>query len=205
MSQAQYQIAEIFESIQGEGPWQGRWCTFIRFAGCNLACDFCDTDHGTTHVMYEEDLVQYVAKTSPDAIVLTGGEPCLQINRPLIIKLQMIPSYPEIAVETNGTRYTDALSAVDHITLSPKLGGYISTAMRYIPIQELRVIVTEFGMLYPDVEQFRKVEQVTLSPIFDKEGKLDRKALDKALYLITQNRDKGWKLSVQLHKLIGVI
>ena len=206
--QPKYEIAEIFNSIQGEGPWQGLWVTFIRFAGCNLKCHFCDTDYQSRMTLCETGLVNRIAQESPERIVLTGGEPCLQITESLIKKLHMLDTYPEIAVETNGTVWHDALFRVDHITVSPKPGAPIDPTLKYTTIQELRLLVgmdkAADELLIHIPAQFHKVENVTLSPVFNSHGNVDSFALEKALMLVCKYRERNWRLSVQIHKLIGV-
>lgn len=202
-----YKIVEIFDSIQGEGPWQGRWCVFVRFAGCNLSCSFCDTDVKVQEELQETVLVERVKEYSPRYIVLTGGEPCLQINPHLMARFHRLETYPRIAVETNGTVWTDALLWADHVTVSPK-NTNIAPEVRYHKIQELRMLCGPEGFLLKSlIPIFRSVEQVTVSPIFEQfsrdEHRVNEAALQRALKLV-EAHPEVLRLSVQLHKLIGV-
>jgi len=114
-------INEIFKSIQGEGYWTGRQAIFIRFAGCNRKCHFCDTDHSPVVVLTPEQIAGMVADIlpqdshrqgswdaeifSPYLLVLTGGEPSLQTTQKWMASfLHALPPCPEflIAIETNG-------------------------------------------------------------------------------------------------------
>jgi organic radical activating enzyme len=70
-------INEIFYSLQGEGANTGMPAVFVRFAGCNLHCDFCDTRHELGTMMSDEEIVQAVAAYPCQAVILTGGEPGL--------------------------------------------------------------------------------------------------------------------------------
>jgi len=83
-------VKEIFETIQGEGPFAGRPCTFVRLGGCNLKCLFCDTDFDVTTSRYTS--IPYIVKEcigyGHNLVVLTGGEPMLQDIVPLIIALR---------------------------------------------------------------------------------------------------------------------
>ena len=199
-----YKIAEIFESIQGEGGWQGKWCLFVRFAGCNLHCAFCDTNHKVRMEIQETVLVESLRGLHPKYIVLTGGEPMLQITPSLVRKLRRLPSYPDIAIETNGTIWNEALYYVDYIAVSPKADGVLATEIKYNKVDELRLVCTADGLVTPKVTDFfRNIQQVTISPVFDKDGKINKTALNRALLLVEKHPDV-MRLSVQLHKLIGV-
>ena len=115
-------VKEIFYSLQGEGFNAGRPAVFIRFAGCNLNCPFCDTDWKGGKQMNAEEIVteaQAQAKAAfslPELVVLTGGEPTLQVAEDLVARLHT--KFKEIAIETNGTRPIP--KGIDFVTLSPK-------------------------------------------------------------------------------------
>lgn len=96
-------VHEIFSSIQGEGPWSGRPCVFIRLFGCNLSCTGCDTPQGSPRLMRPAELYDAVPDR-PLPIVITGGEPCLQAELlgPLVATLATGELRP-LALETNGT------------------------------------------------------------------------------------------------------
>src|SRR5690348_12925580 len=133
-----YAVKEIFRTLQGEGRNAGRPAVFCRFAGCNLwsgreqdrataACDFCDTDFvgvdgdGGGRFADAASLVQAIERTWGDGtsyrfVVLTGGEPLLQVDSALISALHDYGF--EIALETNGT--LQAPPNIDWITVSPK-------------------------------------------------------------------------------------
>ena len=132
-----YRIKEIYFTQQGEGKNTGKDFVFVRFAGCNLwsgkekhrasaICKFCDTDfYGTDGVnggIYEtKDLVTkikslWISKDSEIRVVLTGGEPLLQVDDSLITALKKANIY--IAIETNGT--LKAPKGIDWICMSPK-------------------------------------------------------------------------------------
>jgi organic radical activating enzyme len=94
------EIAHIFDSIQGEGPWQGLPVTFIRMAGCNLCCTWCDTDYRIRVLAYVDD---FEHKKLKQHIVITGGEPFRQNITPLVQLL--ISKGKSVLIETNGTLY----------------------------------------------------------------------------------------------------
>ena len=99
-----YRVNEIFYSIQGEGAFAGTPAVFVRFSGCNLACPWCDTDHSHAEEMTRdelEDTVRGLLKGREGAIiVLTGGEPALQLrdDEPLFQGFGC-----RVCIETNGT------------------------------------------------------------------------------------------------------
>lgn len=111
-----YRINEIFSSLQGEGHNTGRAATFVRFAGCNLRCPFCDTDFSEYREMSAEDIVDAVITYPTRFVVLTGGEPALQMDDALVSALHEAGF--TIAVETNGTRLLP--KGIDWVTVSPK-------------------------------------------------------------------------------------
>lgn len=123
-----YKINEIFYSIQGEGYWAGRAAIFIRFSGCNLACDYCDTEDDEYEELHLNEIYSKLQiqrdlcylNDSELMVVLTGGEPTLQDIEPLVEVLDECGFF--IAVETNGS-FPGALAKlnkIDWITLSPK-------------------------------------------------------------------------------------
>ena len=111
-----YKVNDIFTSLQGEGHNTGRAATFVRFAGCNLRCPFCDTDFSDYSEMSAEDIVTRVLQYPTRLVVLTGGEPSLQVDDTLVAALHKAGFC--IAVETNGTRLLP--EGIDWVTVSPK-------------------------------------------------------------------------------------
>ena len=116
-------INDIFYSLQGEGRHTGRAAIFIRFSGCNLACPFCDTDFSGYREMTDEQIVEEVLEMVPDKdgvypmIVLTGGEPTLQVDERLIDLLHEA-GFCLVAMESNGTKNPPV--NLDWLTVSPK-------------------------------------------------------------------------------------
>ncbi len=116
-------VNNIFYSLQGEGRNTGRAAVFIRFAGCNLRCPFCDTEFESYREMSNEEIMAEVEAFSPQPsaikplIVLTGGEPTLQVDEAFVDFLHQ-HGY-EVAMESNGTR--PAPQNLDWLTVSPKV------------------------------------------------------------------------------------
>lgn len=106
----------MFYSVQGEGFHTGTPAVFVRLAGCNLKCPFCDTKHQQGKEMAEEEIVDFASQYPARLVVITGGEPALQLTASLVDKLQKSGKF--VAVETNGTHILP--NNIDWITVSPK-------------------------------------------------------------------------------------
>lgn len=103
-----YKVVEKFVSINGEGRLAGQLAVFIRFAGCNLDCSYCDTvwankDNVLYELMTEEDIYEYIKSTNIKNITLTGGEPLLNKNIIDLIDFLLIDNTLSIEIETNGS------------------------------------------------------------------------------------------------------
>ena len=85
-----YRVNEIFYSLQGEGGNTGTPAVFVRFSGCNLSCYFCDTDFSSYTQMSVEDIVSAVSAYPARLVVLTGGEPALQVDKQLVDALHAV-------------------------------------------------------------------------------------------------------------------
>ena len=117
-----YNINEIFYSLQGEGHYSGTPTVFLRMSGCNLRCPFCDTDFSRSQPMTAaEILTRCMALTDVRRVVITGGEPLLQLDDTLIAAFHEAGFF--IAVETNGTRALP--DGIDWVTCSPKEGSRV--------------------------------------------------------------------------------
>ena len=114
-----YRVNEIFYSLQGEGANTGTPAVFVRFAGCNLRCPFCDTEFDSYTEMTAAEIADEIGRFPADFVVLTGGEPSLQVDDALVETLHARDLV--IAVETNGTRPLPA--DIDWVTCSPKESG----------------------------------------------------------------------------------
>lgn len=129
-------VSEIFQSIQGEGPDVGKRAIFIRMHGCNLACPWCDTkfawDDANYYEMDSKTILDWVNRTPGiKHIVITGGEPLLQIDEltPLIQTLR--DGGRHVALETNGTIIPPNTDLFDLIVVSPK---GMDTADNWFPL-----------------------------------------------------------------------
>ncbi|OPY53437.1 MAG: molybdenum cofactor biosynthesis protein A [Methanosaeta sp. PtaU1.Bin112] len=115
-------LIEIFRSIQGEGPAMGRPATFVRLAGCNLRCQGCDTDDRTSRELSTEEVMKSIQSRM---IVITGGEPTLQMEELSELIQSLHAQGKEIHIETNGTNpiEKDILEKLHYAVVSPKRGS----------------------------------------------------------------------------------
>lgn len=118
-------VQEIFYTIQGEGPLAGMPAVFIRLAGCNLRCYFCDTEFSSgmlNPIMSVKEIIESVYSCSPancELVVLTGGEPLRQNIYPLVKELQLL--LMKVQIETAGTLWVPGLDALaPTLVCSPK-------------------------------------------------------------------------------------
>lgn len=143
-------VSEVFTSIQGEGASAGQPSTFLRLAGCNLRCSFCDTPYSWDFARYpKHEHVQRrtVADLAPELedaerLVITGGEPLLQ-QPELEALLQALPERPHVEVETNGTiAPTDALRRrIDQWNVSPKLANADESEPRRLVASSIEALI----------------------------------------------------------------
>jgi organic radical activating enzyme len=191
-----YSLVEIFESLQGEGRNTGRPCVFVRFAGCNLKCPWCDTSVSRRFSLSLADLVSEVKSFKARSVVLTGGEPSLVEEMPELVAALKKEGF-WIAVETNGTSSPDWFQFVDYVACSPK--AEYADLVRLERADEVRIVVSS-----EDVVEFaRKIKsQISATDYYispcDRNGKIDYATAKFVLSSL-----EGFSLSVQLHKILG--
>ena len=179
-----YKVNEIFYSLQGEGYYTGTPAVFLRFSGCNRHCDFCDTDHFGFREMTAADIVNAIAAFPSRHLVITGGEPTLQLDSDLLRAIKAERFY--VQVETNGTRPVPV--EVDWVTCSPKDAPWDIDR-----IDELKIVfqgqdVEALASLLPATHHF-------LQPLSGTNVK------ETVAYCLANPR---WRLSLQTHKLIDI-
>ncbi len=196
-----YGLVEIFESLQGEGRNMGRPCVFVRFAGCNLACPWCDTDTAKRFSLTRDDLLAEVRTFRAKSVILTGGEPTVQAGMPELVATLKGAGY-WIGVETNGLVAPDWLASVDYVACSPKAefaDRYdVQTSLRRC--DEVRIVASSEDDVVRFAQDIRGRIAATdyyISPC-ERDGQIDF-ATAKAVLA----RLDGWSLSVQLHKILG--
>ncbi|MCL2098050.1 MAG: 7-carboxy-7-deazaguanine synthase QueE [Bacteroidales bacterium] len=189
MKEISLKVNELFYSIQGEGANTGMSAVFIRLADCNLQCPFCDTQHETFSEMSIADIKAEVEQYNCPNIIWTGGEPTLQLTDEIVAYFK---KYFQ-CIETNGTRQVP--SGIDYIACSAKAPLEL-LHKNFEKIDEIRCPIQK-GDVIPEIALLPKAKRYYLSPI-------DASAENVAycLQLIAQN--PAWRLSVQLHKLLGV-
>jgi len=205
-----YKIKEIFYTLQGEGFHAGQPAVFVRFSGCNLwsgreedrkkaICQFCDTEFvgidGQNGGSYStSELIQKIKEFWPDDsqifIVCTGGEPLLQLDQELVDAFRQNNIY--ISIETNGTKL--APKGIDWICVSPKA----NTELVLTQGDELKLVFPQKGIRPKDLEQL-KFKHFFLQPM---DGHwIKANTHESILYCLANPK---WKVSVQLHKVLGI-
>lgn len=211
-----YTVKEIYYTLQGEGFHTGRAAVFLRFTGCNLwsgreadrptaVCRFCDTDFvgtdgpGGGKFDSADSLAQAVAAQwqgnaesngTPPFVVCTGGEPLLQLDKPLVDALHLRGF--QVAIETNGTKLPPP--GIDWICCSPKVGAEM--VLRHG--DELKFVFPQSGadpQEYVDLDFRHFFLQPMDGPDREKNTELAMR------YCRTHPR---WRLSLQTHKILGI-
>jgi 7-carboxy-7-deazaguanine synthase (Cx14CxxC type) len=210
-----YQVKEIFYSLQGEGFHAGRPAIFCRFAGCNLwsgkeadrkkaLCQFCDTDfagtegHNGGRFANAEDLAGSVARLWPAGqgksvrpfVICTGGEPLLQLDEKLISALHHAGFM--VAVETNGTILPPG--GIDWICVSPKANAKLLVRSGH----ELKLVFPQEGSNPEDFANLN-FQNFFLQP---QDGHdLEKNTKLTVDYVLAHPQ---WRLSLQMHKILGI-
>ena len=207
-----YAVKEIFLTLQGEGAHAGRVAVFCRFAGCNLwsgreedrasaTCQFCDTDfvgtdgtlgnrYATADELADTIAGQWAGDDGNRYVVLTGGEPLLQVDAPLIVALHARRF--EVAVETNGTIAPP--EGLDWICVSPKAGTKLILRRGH----ELKLVFPQAGA-EPESFVGLAFERFSLQPMDGPD--VVENAARAVEYCL---RHPQWRLSVQTHKSLGI-
>lgn len=214
-------VQEVFATLQGEGEFAGTPSVFLRLAGCNLRCDFCDTDFESgfdeeTNFLGVDDLMLRIGSLVHDNpgcnnIVITGGEPFRQNFVPLARSLIAIGYTVE--VETAGTLFLEGFHKIAsncHVTVSPKTPKLnesietIASAYKYVVSDysaeggDALVPLSENGKQLP----LPKYGQpIFIQPMDDQNKQRAERNIQAAVNMTMQT---GWRLSVQTHKMLGI-
>jgi len=216
LTQVKFKVVEKFTSVNGEGPLSGQLVVFIRFAGCNLHCSYCDTTWAnapdvTYNLMTSVDIYNYIKSTDIRNVTLTGGEPLLQEG---IIELLQILSKDislHVEIETNGSVLLDKFASIenppsfnmdyklpfskmeDKMNLNnfKYLGG--KDTVKFVcgsshDLKKSKFIIDKYELSYRI--------NVYISPVF---GEIDLKTI---VEFMKDNKMNGVNLQIQLHKII---
>ena len=207
-----YAVKEMFLTLQGEGVQAGRRAVFVRFAGCNLwsgreedrataVCRFCDTDFvgidgagggrfADAAALADAATWHWGPATEHRFVVLTGGEPMLQVDDALVDALHEAGF--TIAIETNGT--LPVHPGIDWVCVSPKAGSVVVQQSGH----ELKLVWPQPGTDVAAIERWA-FDHFLLQPLDSADAAHNRTA---AIDFVTAN--PRWRLSLQTHKLLGL-
>jgi organic radical activating enzyme len=189
-----YRITEIFQSVQYEGARCGSVNIFIRFAHCNLTCSFCDTEFESYLEFTLQEILHILGNHKSKNVILTGGEPALQIDDDLIVALHQNGYF--ISIETNGS--LPLPKNIDWITCSPKVAEHVVKKSFPEGVSELKYVrAVGQGIPRPQI----KAEHLFLSPAFyGNEPSADN--FKHCIDLVAEHPE--WRLAFQGHKLMNV-
>ena len=200
-------VNDLFYSLQGEGYHAGEAAVFIRLAGCNLHCPYCDTDY-ISGIEMSMQQIDSMLPAKCKWIVWTGGEPAQQLTEEHIQYFQSTKYYQ--AIETNGSLPVPA--GLDYVSCSPKIDllKVKRNLSKYQSIGETRCLIgiDDDGISHfpPDINLLPKSIHYYVSPMFigeeHKKYELDKSNLQKAIEWV--KFDPRWKLSIQQHKIWNI-
>ena len=201
-----YSVREIFPTLQGEGLQAGRKAVFLRFAGCNLwtgreadrdgaVCSFCDTDFvgGTSYddaALLAAEVGRHWSGGGDPLVVVTGGEPALQLDPALVQALHHAGF--KVAVETNGTKPLPA--GLDWVCVSPKADAPLAVRSG----DELKLVFPQ-DLARPERFESLDFAHFLLQPMDGPD--VERNTKLAADYCLAHPK---WRLSLQIHKMIGL-
>ena len=191
-------VNEIFYSIQGEGAHSGEAAIFVRLSGCNLKCSFCDTEHQPYQDLTEDEICAEIAKYPASLVVITGGEPTLQLTETLIEKIHELSK--TVAIETNGTRPVHR--GVDCVTVSPKalfVGEIGKPVIK--TAQEVKIVLDDLHT-YDDPTFGIVAAHYFVQPCNTSDEARNRVIINRCVNFVKQNPQ--WRLSLQTQKILRV-
>ena len=211
-----FKVVEKFISVNGEGPLSGQLVVFIRFAGCNLNCSYCDTTWANSEdvsydFMTSDDIYKYIKSTDIRNVTLTGGEPLLQEGIIELLEVLSIDKSLHVEIETNGSVSLGKFLNIENrpsFTMDYKLPSsnmedkmnlnnfkYLSDkdTVKFVSgsiedLQKAKFIIDEY--------QLSDKTNVYISPVF---GQIDPEDI---VEFMKDNKMNGVNLQIQLHKII---
>lgn len=214
-------VKEIFPTIQGEGPLAGVPAIFIRLAGCNLACHFCDTDFEGGNILTVEAIVkeceQLRGRQQISAAIITGGEPFRQ-DITLLIQYLREAGFNEVQIETAGTLwipwFMDLGAKIVVSPKTPRLHPAIydnADAWKYIvkagevcdvdglPIRSTQVLGKESRIARPPLKT--SLRDIYIQPMDEQDSTMNARNTQQAIEVCMKF---GYRLCVQVHKVVGL-
>lgn len=202
-------VQNIFKTLQAEGPYFGTPSIFVRLGGCNLACNFCDTEFESFAPRYLYDIVERVDDLSKNSrgdrsvflIVITGGEPLRQPIKPMCEML--IDLGYKIQIETNGTLYQELPNDVE-IVCSPKVsnGKYHQINEQLLSrINAFKFLISANLPGYNTVSDFCVGRTVFVQAMDEYDEELNKKNKKLAVEIALEH---GYRLSYQMHKDLDI-
>ena len=207
-----YRMREIFSTIQGEGRNTGLPATFIRFAGCNLSCPWCDTRHQIKKMLTLTEIMANVRKLNNRAVIVTGGEPTMVVGIGDVLSKLKDEGY-WLALETNGLKSIPEIEMFDYVAVSPKYfyrTKYVGDLILK-KADEVRIVAesTEMESFCRKMRESITATDYYISPL-DEDGKMHyRRAFNLMLKLNSSVSVKmapwpPWSISIQTHKVLGL-
>lgn len=213
---AEFEVVEKFVSINGEGQKAGQLAVFIRFKGCNLNCDYCDTKWANEpsapfELISENEIYDYIKSTGVKNVTLTGGEPLLRDNIDILLKRLACDDFLNIEIETNGSVLIEPFASIDKrpsFTLDYKLAG--SKMERFMKTENykflqksdtVKFVVSSVSDLERAVEIIKEFDLdkkcgVYFSAVF---GKIDPSEI---VDFMIKNKLNDINMQLQMHKFI---
>ncbi len=201
------EVREIFQSIQGEGPWAGAPAVFVRLSGCNLECSFCDTDFESRELQPVFDVMREVERLRPGVsrrpgdrgptCIITGGEP---FRQPIAFLVKMLLQVRwRVQIETNGTFFRELPWGPDlSVVCSPKTPRIHKTMKYHVDAWKY---VVRAGHPIEWAGLPRNGSEVFLQPIDEADPVKNEANVQAVIELCLQH---GYRMSLQLHKLVGL-
>ena len=216
-------LIEIYKSVQGESSFAGRPCIFVRLAGCNLRCSWCDSEYTFKggYKLSEDEVVAEIEKLAPVKLIeFTGGEPLLQERELIPLMQRLLGAGYELMIETSGERPLDHVPAAVHKIVDVKCpgsgedGSFRMSNLEFLTKgDEVKVVITDRGD-YEFARDFIRQQclesragSVLLSPAFNKTPSIVRSTENCVLdprelveWMLADGLDA--RLSLQIHKYI---
>ena len=196
----EYNIVEIFHSVQGEGAKSGIPHVFVRFGKCNLACEWCDTDFNTYEKMTVATIVERVLAFKCKNVIYTGGEPLLNDLWPLSRELKKHDIH--LSCESNGTiKVPEGL--LDWICISPKDQEYPNVSIKQRIGDELKCVYLGQDLkMYDDLKQ--GFDYLFLQPCYIETESVEWNGKNFAMTESVVKANPEWRLSLQTHKWMQI-